>query len=820
MVKLYLEGEQVDLYGEENISLTFTNADISKLSQGDTKGNFSYAFKIPATSRNKKLLSFPELILDESFDETQERSALLEESGNTIVNGFARIKEVVKSGNIVNYEIVVFDGNGGWISAIKGKSIRTLSNLSEYDHTLTRTVQLQSENYQLGNLYAYGLFDFGRTIEGGGRFSVEDRPLMFNIYRLIQLIFLDSGYTFQSDFFTTDFFQRLFMSSDRLPFRKESDLIPHKVSAHVSSETNIGNINLINGSDRVGQEIIVNFDTFSYADLFAAVSPAPSVVSLYNDGESKITSETLPLNGGLTFITANRYKVNNFIGRMSFVWDYGFYSRNTSNFRGKRSDVEITLRLRRYRNGILSTLESREVVMPGIIGTITKNTTPVELLGNFTTESYEVRDGDRYYFTYEMNPTKSLGTYIDFGDFWEFGQSTANRMYNNVYNTVVEGAPIVINEQIPDINQDDLLISLKKAFNLYFYTDEINKTVYVEPRDTFYTEDAEDWSSKVDLSKDISITNLGGSLNKKIKFRYNEDTNDRYVTLKEKELFGGEPLDSIEIDVSNKSASEGVTTRTIDVFAPTFMGKGILFAPSAKIPKLWDSDSEERPAKKMEEWTPRLLYYKGKTGISAAETYTFEGVNYNYYPEFTTNYIDLSGSSLTHNNSLSWSDTSFGYGLKSRYYQNTIDTINNSRALTMHLYLNSVDIQNLSFRRPKYIEINGNGDYYHLEAINNYVPGKIRSVECRLVKVINPVPLAEKLSIQTSNIYEVPGKELDQGQTVTPVIQNKTLLAIQKVWQTTDENPSGEFVNQYAEVDAIKSDGTTLGGKYGRVRLL
>ena len=70
---LYLDNVEIDLYGQSGISINYSNGDIDKLLSGSTKGTFSYEITIPATKTNKKYFFFPELILDESFDDTTQK---------------------------------------------------------------------------------------------------------------------------------------------------------------------------------------------------------------------------------------------------------------------------------------------------------------------------------------------------------------------------------------------------------------------------------------------------------------------------------------------------------------------------------------------------------------------------------------------------------------------------------------------------------------------------------------------------------------------------------------------------------------------------
>jgi hypothetical protein len=483
---------------------------------------------------------------------------------------------------------------------------------------------------------------------------------------------------------------------------------------------------------------------------------------------------------------AYTYEVVDFTGKMSFIWEYNFFNQSLGTL-GKKA-VEYRLSLVRERSGIISILETRDFEIPKTGGGGGKRT---EVLDTFTSESVEVQDGDNYVFTAVLLTSTTVNHYT--------GMRGNNIFSNKVFKTLTEGAQIRMSDVMPDILQTDLISSLRTAFNLYFITDEIGKTIYIEPRDSFYTGDAVDWSDKVDLSKPIEISHMGANLSKKIRFRYAEDSNDKFVKLKEEELKQGNPWLSIEVDNSNKSAKDGVTDRSIKSFGPTYMGNGMDSAVSARIPRIWGVESN--PEKRIEKWVPRLLYYRGPVGLPAGEKYTFEGVDYSSYPQFATNYIDFSGGSFTHQNTLDWNDNGYGYGLKSRYYENTIDTINDSRKFSIHIKLNAVDILNLNFRTPIYIEIEGDGHYFHLERINDYVPESAQSYKCDFIKVINPSPLVEKnLSPQDSFHHTPPVKDEELNEVTQPVLDPNFMVYTEKTWLSTTENPTGEWVDVYANM--------------------
>ena len=146
-IQLYLDGTEIDLTQENQISINYACADVDKLEGNATKGSFSYEITIPATDSNKKFFYFPELILEDSFDASTEKEALLEVDGTPILRGYARIKSIIKDGSISNYKVILYEGNSGWISALKDQSIKDI-DFTYFDHIYNKVKQQSGEVYE------------------------------------------------------------------------------------------------------------------------------------------------------------------------------------------------------------------------------------------------------------------------------------------------------------------------------------------------------------------------------------------------------------------------------------------------------------------------------------------------------------------------------------------------------------------------------------------------------------------------------------------------------------------------------------------------
>ena len=154
-------------------------------------------------------------------------------------------------------------------------------------------------------------------------------------------------------------------------------------------------------------------------------------------------------------------------------------------------------------------------------------------------------------------------------------------------------------------------------------------------------------------------------------------------------------------------------------------------------------------------------------------------------------------------NTLDFNSSRYGFGLYDLHYKSTIKTINESQKYIINIKLNSLDILNLDFRKPKYIEIEGDGNYYVLQRIYDYVAGSVGSIKCEFVKVVESAINADKL-LAPDNILTSPFVEEEQKEITEPIQENYNVAYTTKIWASTTDNPSGEFIDVENNVIANK----------------
>ncbi len=693
--ELYIEDQLIDLAPNIKVPVNYSNADIRDLSGFSTKSNHTFSFEVPATKTNKQIFDFPEEVIEESFDATTEKKARLESNGTIILNGFARIKQTFKNGIFTHYSIILINGNGSWITKLKGKRLPDL-DFSQFDHAYNKTNIDNSEFLTDGTMFVYPLVNYGKPKGGFNNWLVEDRIPWLRAWTIVRQIYKDIGFEV-TGFVNEDFFKGLFISPKGSPKIAESTVENNKFRLGLSN-----NISFSARTLPVGFAKKLPLDT--QADVGDNV--------FFNNENNDVVLGSQPVY------------TNQSIIRQSFTWDYELRKVNSGAFpRLATNQSNVVLRV--LINGVITF--TKTVILPGI----GFNKFNLSVKGTFTTGSIELKAGDTIEFEAFTFGALSGGVFITSFNEGSFG----NIIQNNVFDTVIKNATIEINALMPDESQLDFISDFKEAFNWYFFTDEINKIIRIESHDQFYDNEAVDWSDKQDLSKGIFIKHMGENLNKKIRFKYKRDSKDKYIITKEEEFNFGDDLASFETDILNVSAKDGILEKNFKIFSPTWVGNGIIGAPSGQIPIMWDTEDNTMPDAIRTDYNTRLMYYNGRRTLETGESWNFEGQNRTNYPQFI---MQFEGS--LNENSLHFEDGNFSNGLFQKHWRNSIETINKGRIEERFFNLNKADIHNLDFRIPVFLEELGKNAFYHILSINGYDSDDINSVSIDLIRIVNPIP--------------------------------------------------------------------------------
>ena len=273
-------------------------------------------------------------------------------------------------------------------------------------------------------------------------------------------------------------------------------------------------------------------------------------------------------------------------------------------------------------------------------------------------------------------------------------------------------------------------------FNLYIYDDAFNdKKIYIRPYVDFYpnvSDNALDWSNKIDRSKPFSIKPMSELNARYYHYKFKEDSdyyNANYKT-KYNESYGDRIFDTA-YDFSKNTESVEV------IFAPS-----VLFQAAdtdkkyAAIYKKSNNNSSEDTMDSV----IRIMQVKKITGVASwtiknnstvVGTYTSYGyAGHLDDPNNPTNDINFGSPKELQINVATYPSTNLFNAYHSEYIAEITDK--NSKILTCSALLNTIDILNLDF--SKYIWIDG--VLFRLNKVDGFNPMEYNTTKISLLKVI------------------------------------------------------------------------------------
>ena len=234
-VRVFIEGQQIDLFNDENIEVNSSVQNIADISKTST--DFSQAFTIPATPRNNAIFQhFYQSDVDGTYNFQERKDGYIEIDMTTFRRGRIQLeKSNVKNGQVENYTITFY----GQLTSLK--DIFGEDKLSDIDYLgYEQSVDLLQIKAVIEGLVSFG--DIAYPLISSGEFwqyntqgangttpswfvstpaseidtlvgAIDTSELFpaLRLSRIIQLIELRYGITFNSSFFGTDNFRNAYL---------------------------------------------------------------------------------------------------------------------------------------------------------------------------------------------------------------------------------------------------------------------------------------------------------------------------------------------------------------------------------------------------------------------------------------------------------------------------------------------------------------------------------------------------------------------------------------------------------------------------------
>jgi len=716
MIRLFIEDQELDVNQGFTNQITYAVDDLQNLDSKATA--FSKTIVLPGTANNNRLLgnifefgaaNFTVDINDNvgyNFNASRSAKMKMEYNGVQVIKGTLRLLEIIIDGHLIEYEIALFGELGGFFARLGNKKIEEL-DFADYNHSYTvANITNSWANANQGYGYYYPLIDYGNVSTDKKNYDFRAfRPAVF-VKELLDKIITGNGYTWESNFFNTNFAKRLIIpnNQERLLVNKTQALSATVFGTLMSLNQAIPYINPIG-------------DTFTQSDFIGGSFPTKFI---YN-----ATSSSFNVNiniQGTTNITENNKYLNPY--RVALTYN-------------------ISLRL----NGTIintqtfsySTTQRNPPLNPADPNNVATYTFPFAY--NYTGQ-LNLNTNDE--ITMTVNTVSSFNIISVYTRFNTPNASINIQSQKPILLTPSINDTIQINDTLPlNVKQKDFFASILKMFYLMVTEDKMRERHFIiEPWVDFYDNNRTtylDWSDKVDRSEPIRIkpmSELNARFyqmlyksdndwkNEEYRKLYSEGYGDRIYdngfefakeTDKTEVIFSATPL--IGYTINNVAVDKIVS-------AIYKKNNGLEQQVASNIRILQAKNISGKSNWFIQERTPTSV-----TNLSSAlTTYGYAGhldnpdapnsdLNFGATKEL---YFTLVAGALSNN-------------LFNAYYSSYLAEITdkNSRLLTVKMKLTESDIYNLDFGR--YILIDQ--VLYRLSKIIDYAPGEICKVQ--LLRVIS-----------------------------------------------------------------------------------
>jgi hypothetical protein len=291
---------------------------------------------------------------------------------------------------------------------------------------------------------------------------------------------------------------------------------------------------------------------------------------------------------------------------------------------------------------------------------------------------------------------------------------------------------------MPKMRQIDFLMGLQKCFNLVFIPDRVNpKKIYIEPfNDYMATGDKKDWTNKIDLGMDITVTPTSDLQKKRYVWTHSEGEDLVNVTFQNStsRVYGQHEI----LDPANDFATgEEIITSGFAPFVTSLI-------PDTPLNILRLISAEAQDDASLPEVKARLAYWNGQldTSILVDNSGTAVANDLPFFGQFDTNNTqdaDVTTDSLMFGIELPFFDiTANPYDtLYNKYWQLYANQLYSSdaRILTATFRLEPYDLSTFEWSDKIYLF----DTYWRVLEISGYDPTTEGTVTVKLLKILGTI---------------------------------------------------------------------------------
>jgi hypothetical protein len=611
-IQLLEDGQVIlDLYEDENIPLTLSVDDFKNVAE--KVQSYSKAFNLPATKRNNQIFeNLFELTRSAqnflTFNPYAKTKSVLKQDGFTLFEGYLRVLDIQDKEGEISYNVNLYSEVISFADTLKDKTFSQL-DFRELEHFYNKTNIKLSWNDSPGPPIAYtnsstsGFRDGNTTVKypfvdwnhsytfDSAGFPVlpnlesSFRPFI-NIKYLIDRIFQDTEFTYESAFFNEVDFNRLYMD-----FNWGAENAPVIVNG-----TTTNSLYYLGASNTPSANFATTF--FSVMELsigipiFAGVLPAN-----YNSTTHIITSTVLN----------ETYTVN---------YDYGIENLDS---------VSRTVQCQWLYNSTPINVSAVVTIAAG--GTFLYS-------GSFSQIMINIGDTLQVQFKTNAGTANKVRQQQTSANFGLGADVTFVESIGNVTSNVI------LQTLRGELGQWDFLKGIMTMFNLISSPDKSNpKNIIIEPykdmflpsitgTPNFFDRNSTqlDWTDKIDTTE-IKLEVLA-DLNKRTVFKFVEDDNDYafnlYKTAVQGHLYGSQVFDASTTTGNLQSVLEGEEEIIAEPFAATVPKPLETQFPDFITPSIFSYNADDGTYEGFNN-SPRIMY---NNGIKSSTLGTFTSCTY------------------------------------------------------------------------------------------------------------------------------------------------------------------------------------------------
>ena len=727
----------VDLYEDEDIPLSLSVDDFKNVAEKIQ--SYSKAFNLPGTKRNNKLF-------DNIYDVTRSDDGIvfnpyiktkceLKQDGFILFEGYLRLIDISDKGGEISYNVNLYSEAIALADFLENKTLKDI-DLLELKHEYNKTNIKRSWNdsgtgptYLAANTSGYRdanatlkypFVDWNHqfTIDSNGNPELVSLASAFRpwiqIKYLIERIFQDSPFVFESTFFNTTDFKKLYMD-----FNWGGEPEPHSdMATGTGKNEDVSGVTAGTSFTRLRYDV----ETFTNSDEIG-----------YDDSATKFTAS----------FDNQRYQINS-------SWVVNYLGYTTPSLYAPIGEIAWV----KYSAGgtELSQHFNQQIVAPGTGATFNTMTAACGGTVYLNSGEYLVPSFKRF-----SNVSSLSQVYLNApGLPWTI----------NAQTTVQVGTSNIASETLVEnlrgeIGQWEFLKGLFNMFNLVAIPDKDNQNrIFIEPYGDIFIKNTNsnstsdlslasrsiqhDWTDKIDVEeiKLMPLTNL----NKKTIFKFAEDEDD-YAFSQYKRAAGGFLYGSKIFDASGFTILTGEDEISAEPFAATVLKPLDPAYSDFIVPSIYSFSADEGDSDGFDN-SPRICYNLGVKTLTSC-TYKIpaqNGVGGNAAEDEILQFGHLTSVPTVVSNPPATTDTEdFHFG-ECQYFQGVGQTTTrnlfnqywlpyygelyhpDTRIMTLKVNLNAGDIASFNFFDTVFIK----NRQYRVNKID-YKPNDLATVEFILI---------------------------------------------------------------------------------------